>query len=421
MRRLFLFILLAAGFVFANEAYKTQATDRENRLAAVTRILTTPGLNLAGIDPASGAGASSTLAHGVTVIATDLNASAASAMPPQPAPARLPDSANDDARRVALLNTEAAPIAVAAVTVPSPSPAWPAAVADTPSTIGGQPGPRTMSRPALIRAIQLELKRVNCYRGPLDGSWGLRSKRALQAFIERVNASLPTTAPDLFQLTLIQSQQYPVCGDRCPKGQSFSREGQCVPDAILARANKRQTVAELIAGNSRETTLAAPSVIAFAGQTSAKPEAAAELVASPRAAARQPLPGRMSIGGPVEATTPAAPAPSGPVNVAALDGANSGGPWQAPDEAPGRAGALEDYDVPDGQAETVSPTGDDVDGATLRSRQGSKAATVLRPSARASAPPRARAASKPQRSRLANYRSRAGRNVQSLFTNPLGR
>ncbi len=95
------------------------------------------------------------------------------------------------------------------------------------------------SRAALAREIQTELKRVGCYGGAIDGSWGTASKRAMVAFIERVNASLPLNEPDDILLLLVKSHTPGTCGISCPVGQSLSQNNRCVPDAILAHAGKQ--------------------------------------------------------------------------------------------------------------------------------------------------------------------------------------
>ena len=68
----------------------------------------------------------------------------------------------------------------------------------------GQPVRRlASSRPAdedarreLVRDLQRELKRVGCYDGEISGTWSPGSKKAMGAFTERVNATLPLEEPD---------------------------------------------------------------------------------------------------------------------------------------------------------------------------------------------------------------------------------
>ena len=69
-----------------------------------------------------------------------------------------------------------------------------------------------MPREELVRNLQREFKRVGCYHGDVDGSWGVGSKRAMGAFTDRVNASLPVEQPDFILLTLLQGQSGAICG-----------------------------------------------------------------------------------------------------------------------------------------------------------------------------------------------------------------
>lgn len=196
------------------------------------------------------------------------------ALKPTPAVAR-PAAGDVAARDVALGPWRSAVVTLAADT----SPVVPKTAAPLDSR----------SRAALAREIQAELKRVGCYGGAIDGSWGTASKRAMVAFIERVNASLPLGEPDDILLLLVKSHAPGTCGISCPVGQSLSHNNRCVPDAILAHAGKQIRPA----AEPPRTTLVASAV-------SRTTEAGNLLPASPVQPARDgwPLPGRMSIGGP---------------------------------------------------------------------------------------------------------------------------
>ena len=50
-------------------------------------------------------------------------------------------------------------------------------------------------RDTLARELQKELSRVGCYDGEVTGAWLPATRRAMMAFIERMNASLPTSSP----------------------------------------------------------------------------------------------------------------------------------------------------------------------------------------------------------------------------------
>jgi len=87
----------------------------------------------------------------------------------------------------------------------------------------------------LVRDLQTELRRVGCYSGKLDGSWGAGSKYAIRAFLQNLNSTLPTDQPDHFMLSLLRSQQGAVCGKPCQHGYTKSSSGRCLPYAITAQ------------------------------------------------------------------------------------------------------------------------------------------------------------------------------------------
>jgi Putative peptidoglycan binding domain len=89
-------------------------------------------------------------------------------------------------------------------------------------------------REAIGRQLQKELKRVGCYEGQLHGVWTTSTRQAMQTFIDRVNARLPTREPDGILLTLVQGYHDKVCGQPCPTGQAPSDTGRCLPSAMLA-------------------------------------------------------------------------------------------------------------------------------------------------------------------------------------------
>ncbi|MGE0768189.1 MAG: peptidoglycan-binding domain-containing protein [Hyphomicrobiaceae bacterium] len=99
------------------------------------------------------------------------------------------------------------------------------------------------NRPTEVRlaeSIQKELKRVGCYAGTVDGDWGPDTRRAMQAFNDRVNATLPTAHPDYILLTLLQGHAAKACGAACPPGQDLSGGGKCLPRSVIAEERRRQ-------------------------------------------------------------------------------------------------------------------------------------------------------------------------------------
>jgi hypothetical protein len=100
--------------------------------------------------------------------------------------------------------------------------------------LGSPPGVIPADRIALIPQLQRELARVGCYEGEFNGAWTPSTRRAAKAFMDRVNAALPTDEPDAILLTLVKASHERVCGTPCPAGQGLAEGGQCVPSAILA-------------------------------------------------------------------------------------------------------------------------------------------------------------------------------------------
>lgn len=194
---------------------------------------------------------------------------------------------------------------VATVVAPSTSDAAAAATR--------MPQTSEVSRYDLVRSIQRELKRVGCYAGDVDGDWGVGSRRAMAAFTDRVNASLPIEQPDFILLTLVQGHQSGICGKGCPAGMT-SDNGRCVPAAVVAQARRSQdrrtpalsndvvhytttqTATAPAAQNSGWTTQVVRSGTGAAPSNPAPATGIAGAVAV--AAVATPLPGRMSMGGP---------------------------------------------------------------------------------------------------------------------------
>jgi hypothetical protein len=144
------------------------------------------------------------------------------------------------------------------------------------------------ARYKLVLEIQQQLRRVGCYWGRIDGSWGYATKDAMKEFTDRVNATLPLDQPDYVQLTLIQSHSDKVCG-ACPAGQSLSASGRCVGLPITAQTE--QPSAPQIATAQKEV-LPWKANEAPAVQPLFKPVPTTVV-------STEPLPGRMTIGAPV--------------------------------------------------------------------------------------------------------------------------
>jgi len=167
-------------------------------------------------------------------------------------------------------------------------------------------------RDALARELQKELRRVGCYEGELNGAWTPLTRRAMKAFTDRINATLPVEEPDAILYTLVQGQQDEVCSKPCPVGQGLSEDGRCLPSAILGKASRK--------GPAPATSIAQP------------PRAAAPLpadrpapvitgwttttaTAPPPPLGPAPTEGRMALAGPkleseaLDSPSPVAPSP----------------------------------------------------------------------------------------------------------------
>ncbi len=161
------------------------------------------------------------------------------------------------------------------------------------------------TRAELASDLQRELKRVGCYEGEITGAWNGSTRRAMAAFMDRANATLPTDNPDYVLLALVQSHHDVVCSAECPAGQ-IADGGRCVPRAVVAQATKRskrleerRLAAARLSGNNEPTVTAEPEQLPWLQN-----ENAVEVAAAPRP---ELPPGRMSIGAPTVEALPLPP------------------------------------------------------------------------------------------------------------------
>jgi hypothetical protein len=200
---------------------------------------------------------------------------------------------------------------------PAGKPAKDAAAAEprNPTTVPAKPSvvatsPRAYERPApvgsnaaaiipgdrdgLTRELQRELRRVGCYDGAISGTWSPASRRAMKAFTDRVNASLPIDQPDYILLRLLQSSSERVCGVACRTGEGMSGDGRCLPDAVLAQAaRKTNDIARPTASHRAAVEKPAATTSAWSTTTTVVT----------RNMPAMPEEGRMSLAGPSNAAT----------------------------------------------------------------------------------------------------------------------
>lgn len=212
---------------------------------------------------------------------------------------------------------------LATVVAPSLVASAPARQADAPAAARVAATTET-SRYELVRNLQRELKRVGCYAGDIDGDWGTGSRRAMAAFTDRVNASLPIEQPDFILLALVQGHQGSICGRGCPAGQTVADNGRCVGGSVVAQARRsyhrtaqqdrrNETMSNDVVQYTSTQTATAPPTQGTGWTTqvsrgSAGAAGAADAATVAVTAAATPLTGRMAVGGP-QAPTAAIAAP----------------------------------------------------------------------------------------------------------------
>ena len=194
---------------------------------------------------------------------------------------------------------------VPSVTRPDPAGGWRTTSASDPESRSLEPT-SPESRYRLVVDIQQQLKRVGCYWGRADGSWGSGTKYAMQSFMTRVNAALPYDEPDYVLLTLLKSHSGEVCG-ACPADQVLLPGGRCVPQTTVAYGQPNPDATAAIAAKETlpwQAPGAAPNKPLFTPLPNS-------------VVSTEPLPGRMAIGGP--AALPPVNSVYAPPAVAATD------------------------------------------------------------------------------------------------------
>jgi Putative peptidoglycan binding domain len=122
-------------------------------------------------------------------------------------------------------------------TVVSPQPRW--LLIQAPST-----NPLPQAGALLTKELQRQLRRVGCYSGEIDGVWTQSTRRAMQTFTNRVNATLPVERPDHVLLAILQSQPDRICNKPCPLGENLAPDGRCAPGAIAGFSIKTAAVSK---------------------------------------------------------------------------------------------------------------------------------------------------------------------------------
>src|SRR5262249_2474405 len=151
-----------------------------------------------------------------------------------------------------------------------------------------------------------ELARVGCYDGEINGVWTPTTRQALKAFLDRLNAILPTSAPDPVQLAMLATARGRVCGVACPAGETLEG-GRCIPSVVLAGRKPAAapslgapggdpgcagTGGGLLVGDAPRSGLAASPVLAAStgGEGSSPPHTGDGISTRGQAAAKRPRP-----------------------------------------------------------------------------------------------------------------------------------
>ncbi len=325
--------LLLLGMSLGAFVYSPDDIERQVRIADLTRILAPAGHDPRHVTPAAAA----------TTYAADTPLYSHSAPIVTKTQARITPQHGETYRDGALPET-AHPVNAAGIDAGSqPAVTAPRALLIQPTSwatvVKANPYDRTpvaspkalrpindTARYELIRNLQSQLKQLGCYHGDVDGDWGPGSKRAMTAFMSRVNASLPIEEADYIQLALLDAHRDVSCSDSCAVGFAKTQDGRCRASEMVAHAPPRTPAAHsatrvsktapiTTASISRSGSLA-PSGTSAEVITPPRPQLATrdiqiddyrERVAktSPRrtetktAARRAALPGRMAVGGPV--------------------------------------------------------------------------------------------------------------------------
>lgn len=334
MRGLFGICLLLLGVSLGAYVYSPDDIDRQVRIADLTRILSPAGHDAHYVVTPAAAGTSYVSDTPLYSHSAPVVTKTQARLTPQP----------DTLNRVGALANAAHPVRSASIdTGGQPATSAPHAVLIQPTSwatvVKANPydrtpgaGPKALqpindnARYELIRDLQSHLKQLGCYYGDIDGDWGPGSKRAMTEFMKRVNASLPIDQADYIQLALLDAHRDVSCSSSCAVGYEKTRDGRCRTNEIIAHAPPRTPVSRSATRVSKTAPITtasinrngrlAPSSVTAEPITPPRPQLAARNIqiddyreqitkTSPRrtktktAARRAPLPGRMTVGGPV--------------------------------------------------------------------------------------------------------------------------
>ena len=144
--------------------------------------------------------------------------------------------------------------------------------------LAGTSGPLTATDPnaryQLVTDIQRELKRVGCYWGRVNGAWNNTTRSAMRTFNDRSNSALPIEQPDYLLLASLKSHAGTNCGEIEQPASTVAEKAETLPWKTTTQSDQAAT-----------TPLFKPVPTSIVST--------------------EPLPGRMSVGGPRDFPTTA--------------------------------------------------------------------------------------------------------------------
>ncbi len=90
----------------------------------------------------------------------------------------------------------------------------------------------TPPEPDLTRSLQVELKRIGCFEGAVDGIWEGRTKLALADVARRAKLDVATDVPTPIAVEALKSRRDRICPLNCGAGR-IERNGSCVAKAVV--------------------------------------------------------------------------------------------------------------------------------------------------------------------------------------------
>ena len=126
----------------------------------------------------------------------------------------------------------------------------------------------------------------------------------MRTFVDHVNASLPVDKPDYILELLVKSHDGIACGNTCPQGQHLEGNGRCLPAVVVAQSNRGSSPASgaTLAQRQGRSQVAVPAASSVDARTRlAQPNQTTSSSTAPavqQVAGADPLPCRMSVGGP---------------------------------------------------------------------------------------------------------------------------